>query len=776
MGTDYQLLIVLSNIANAYLELGEIDKAFETRQRAYDLALKTKDEFEIHLAEQDLGASYNLLGKSDSALLYLNSAKLYFETNFNPQMLSVVYRDLGVSYYNLDDYDQSKSYYIKSITILKERGYDFPLPGTLSDYGQVLQGTGDFSEGIRVCQEALPLAIAMNYPEVEARVCKCLYLNFKGDSQSDSALFYFERHLILKDSISNIELQKKVLREELEISHSKQKKDIISDANVEIEHAASLRNVWIVGFLVLLLGIIALFFAFWQKRKSSKIIEREKRYLDNLLHNLVHEFRTPLTLIKGPTEELLKKDGENKLLRLVDKNSDQMLRLVNQVLDFAKIKAGRLEVKNEITNLHLFTNDTLALFEPIAHEKNVSLSNQIQAENTTVKIDGDKLFKIVSNLLTNAIKYSKESSKVVLKITVHKGWLNVEVSDTGIGISAADQEKVYNKFYQVDATITRKGEGTGLGLAFVKELVQLMNGEISLISKLGQGTIVRVKLPIEMAEIQKAVNADTRIVEGEEKEISQIEGHESVTNKPKILIIEDNRDLQDFLSQILVEKGYEVHGALNGVLGVEKALEIIPDLVISDVMMPEMDGYQVVQHLKNNFATEHIPVVILSAKASFDSMIEGLGAGADDYLSKPFKSQELILRVANQLKRQEKLQQKYLNQTSSDTPVIKHALIEKIESITTEDLGKQISVEELAEECALSRSQLHRKVKFITGLSTTALLTKIRLDLALIDLQKTDLSVSGIAYKYGYTDPAHFTKLFKKSFSKTPSDIRKQGV
>jgi len=773
-GTDFQLLIVLSNIANAYIEIDEINKAFETRQKIYNLALKTEDKFEIHLAEQDLGATYNLLGQSDSALLYLNSAKQFFEAEYNPQMLSVIYNDLGDSYSNLEDYDQSKFYYLKSINNSKEKGYIFPLPSVLSDYGRVLYRTGDFTEGISVCQEAFPLALALGYPKIEASVCECLYLNFKGNEQFDSALFYYEKHLTLIDSISNVRLQKKMLKEELKASHSKEKEGIIAEANTELEKVASLRNLWIFGFLVLLCVLVVLFMVFRQKKKATQIIKDEKEYLDNLLHNLVHEFRTPLTLIKGPAEELLKKNNGDKLVKLIDKNSDHILNLVNQVLDFSKIKAGRLEVMNAPTSLSVFYENTVTLFRSLAAEKHIELVDETTNTNQTINIDSDKLFKITSNLLTNAIKYSDDNGVVTIKSDLQGDMLLVSVADNGIGISDENLEKIFEKFYQVDATITRKGEGTGLGLAFVKELVHLMDGTISLTSTLGEGTTVTVKLPIKIVE-NEANTVPSRVIVSEDVNEEEFKNQENEENLRKILIIEDNNDLQDFLGQILQEEGYEVHKAMDGKEGILVAEELIPDLVISDVMMPKMDGYQVVEHLKTNFATDHIPIIILTAKASFDSVIDGLGAGADDYLSKPFKSNELLLRIANQINRQEKLQEKILAAMSEKgaEKITKHDLIVKIETIIIEDLGRHISVEELAEYCALSRSQLHRKIKFICGLSTTALLTKIRLDMALEDLQKTELSISEIAYKYGYSDPAHFSKLFKKEYNTTPTESRK---
>lgn len=775
IGKNHALSQAYLNMGVAYLELNDPDKAFESRKTGYAYAQMTNEPYAINKSMFALASSYNDFEQPDSALYYLLPSLAYFEAEQNVRFLNGAYNEMGRTYSIMEEHDSAVVYFEKSIGLLRMVGYEFGLPGTLVNYGGALQNMGAYKKAIAACQEALPIARKMQYPSLESEICGCLYDNFKADNQADSALYYYELHLALEDSINNIEIQKNILTQELESSFSSEKEELIADANEVIQDQVSLRNIWVFGAIVLFGALVILFLAFRQKKKSTAIIQKEKHYLDNLLHNLVHEFRTPLTLIKGPAEELLKSDEENRLLQMVNKNSDQMLSLVNQVLDFAKIKAGRLEVKNEVTHLDIFYKDTIELFQPMAIDKVIELSYKHQGAGSIVKVDADKLFKIISNLLSNAIKYSEDKGSVNFTSNLRGNQLEFSVKDNGIGISPEDQEKVFRKFYQVDATITRKGEGTGLGLAFVQELVQLMGGEIHLKSKLGQGTEITVLLPVELVSDlaeEKVIDPIKTTTQPQTESQNAVDSVE----KTKVLIIEDNRDLQEFLGQLLRGQGYEVQVAENGLEGVELATQNIPDLIISDVMMPKMDGYQVVQQVKGNFATEHIPIIILTAKASFDSMLDGLGAGADDYVSKPFKSQELLLRVRNQIIRQQKLQQKYL--AGTEGMVIeekKHALIEKIEVLTKEDLSTQISVEELAEKCSLSRSQLHRKVKFITGLSTTALLTKIRLDLSIEDIKKSDESIAEIAYKYGYNDPAHYSRLFKKQFGKTPTEVRNSG-
>lgn len=776
LNSRIELSYTYSNLAVLYVEMGEIQKALDLRQKAYNIVVEEESEVDIHYCEVDLGSSYNAAGDYEKAILILQSARAFFESNFNAQILNAVYNELGRSYSEIGDHEMAEIYYLKSIDLLKSGGFDFALPGTLGNYGIALNKAGHYNKAVDVCNSAMKIAKEIGYLDVEMVLCECLYSGYKGNNQTDSALFFFENLQLLIDSLSNVDLQKSVLKQELETNHGFEKQSLLVNANNEINEEIYLRQFWIAGATILLLTLIILFFAFRQKKKSEEAIKVEKQYLDNLLHNLVHEFRTPLTLIKGPTEELLKKDTHNSLLKLVDKNSDHMLMLVNQVLDFAKIKAGRLAVVEETMNLTVFFHDIRVLFEPLAKEKQIQLLNQVDVFDSLVKIDTDKLFKIVSNLISNAIKYSDEKAIVTLHAQVSSKTLIVTIQDTGIGISEENQAHVFKKFYQVDATITRKAEGTGLGLAFVKELITLMQGEILLESKVGVGTKVTVSLPIQVLD-QAAPSLGKKAeynIESEDVLSTIPQLIPADEDKKMILVIEDNRDLQSFLRQLLEDQGYDVHSAGDGLEGVEKAEELIPDLVISDVMMPKMDGLQVVQKLKSTFATDHIPIIMLTAKVSFDSMVDGLSVGADDYLSKPFKSQELMLRVTNLLQRQEKLRAKYQEQVQ-DEPLkisVKDPLIQKIEALILSDLSVQTTVEDLAQACALSRSQLHRKIKFITGLSTTALLTEIRLTQSKIDLKTTQLSISEIAYKFGYSDPAHYSKLFKKQFDITPSDYR----
>lgn len=772
-----KLAQVYSNIGLSYRDLREAEKSMRYRQLSFQYAQKSRDEMEIHFAKMNLGSSHRELGQLDSASFYLKSAMAYFEANFNPRVLVGIYNELGIVYSEKKEHQKAYLTYEKALKIIRNGGYTFALPGTLANFGTVAFYTGNHNEGLKACKEALPYAKEMGYLEGELTVCSCLYNNFKALGQADSALAYFERVQEIEDTLGNNEIQKAVLEKELEMKHLaetelierknelKRQKNQRAVAAREKEQK-NWRNILIAGCLILFIAIFILLVSYHNKRKSHQLVAREKEYLDNLLHNLVHEFRTPLTLIKGPVDELLKKDTENELLKIVERNSTKMLELVNQVLDFAKIKAGKLEVKNEITNVPLFTQDTLEIFQALAKQKNIKIDLENQMKTAVVGIDSDKFYKILSNLVSNAIKYSTEGGLIKVSVSGNNQVLQLNVTDNGIGIQKNDLNRVFDKFFQVDATTTRKGEGTGLGLAFVKELVELMNGQINLESTYGKGSSFKVTLPVNKlgGQIADEVGNEKQVIVKNEPGVQS-----RSSDKESILIIEDNLDMQDYL-KLLLSSSYEIISAKDGEEGVSMAIENIPNLIISDVMMPIKDGFQVVQEIKADGKTEHIPIILLTAKASFDSKMKGIGFGADDYLSKPFSSDELKLRIANQLKQQRKLWE-YYQKGNKPKEKAEHPFVKKAREEIIHSLNEDFNVETFANKMALSRSQLHRKLKSLTGLSTSAFINKVKMDLAYEMLKKNAGNVSEIAYKLSYSDPAYFTKLFKAEFSKSPSEV-----
>ncbi|MCB0581586.1 MAG: response regulator, partial [Phaeodactylibacter sp.] len=407
--------------------------------------------------------------------------------------------------------------------------------------------------------------------------------------------------------------------------------------------------------------------------------------------------------------------------------------------------------------------------------------------------DEKKIQNILNNLLSNALKFTPGGGRVVVhahrEIKDDKDFLKLKVRDTGVGIAPDKLPYVFDRFFQVESSTTRQGEGTGIGLAFTKELVELLKGRIEVESQPEKGTTFTVSLPIHQTAPQAEPSffathdrsrSSTRqtILETEETVWPEMAEGDS---KPLLLIVEDNLDVTTYIRQIL-EPLYQVHTATNGRSGIDKAMESIPDIIISDVMMPEVDGLELVETLKNDQRTSHIPIILLTAKATDEDRISGLRTGADAYLLKPFHKEELFVRLEKLVELRKALQQKYSADTalpattkaSQQAPGLDELFIQKIREAIAEKMGDPgLGIVHLCHAVQLSNTQVFRKLKALTGLSPGRYILKMRLQKARTLLQTTDLNVSEVAYETGFTDPNYFSRAFRKEFDASPSAMHK---
>lgn len=506
--------------------------------------------------------------------------------------------------------------------------------------------------------------------------------------------------------------------------------------------------------------------------------------------NISHEFRTPLALIKGPLEqaEKLAKSGAEKSVELsektfglVKKNTIRLQMLVNQLLDLSKIESGNLNLKLSQGSLMPFLRSHVFSFESWAERKNISLNTHFSGEFDAAYYDKDKLEKILNNLLSNAFKYTPEGGTVSVNTNLTKEFLTVEISDTGNGIHQQEINKIFDRFYQVEGN---EDKGSGIGLALTKELVSIQNGQIHVHSEKGRGTTFKVRLPICLEKLPEMVKldkeSDPSIAPEFPTKISNkipVEENQDLKNHEEVvLLVEDNQDLQSFIAEILAVK-YKVIKANDGLQGERMAFEHIPDLVVSDVMMPKKDGYELCTALKNNVKTSHIPIMMLTAKAGQTNKMAGLTQGADAYLTKPFDADELILRAQNLIKARKKIWDHFKSMDLSavqdlNLSSVDDTFLQKVIAFIKENIDNELlSVEDIASNVGFSRAQLHRKLKALTNKSTGQLVNEIRLNTAKHMLTQKVGSVSEIAYSVGYSNMSYFTKSFKAKFGVLPSKI-----
>jgi DNA-binding response OmpR family regulator/nitrogen-specific signal transduction histidine kinase len=533
----------------------------------------------------------------------------------------------------------------------------------------------------------------------------------------------------------------------------------------------------------------------------AKLKRIEEERLINLHHakstlyaNITHEFRTPLTIILGMADKLKDDQKVSKLkdIDLIETNARKLLKLVNQLLNMSKLEADSYPVKMLQANIIPFLKYIMESFHSIAEEKKIRLHFLSKANNIIIDFDFDIIEEIIGNLLSNAIKFTPEGGNVYLQVDLalagnleNSEALRIRVRDEGIGISPDRLPNIFERFYQVDDKNTRKAEGSGIGLALVKEFLNIIKGNIEVKSKPEHGTEFILEIPVSRtAPLQAGPHGDfdTKNLSRAEEVTSILQSEKEVIKNlsdefPIILIVEDNGDVVEYLCSILSAE-YHLIIAKNGNEGIEIALETVPDIIISDIMMPEKDGFEVCRFLKDDFRTNHIPIILLTAKADMESKIGGLECGADAYIVKPFNKKELLVRIDKLIENRHKLNDKYreiiyTNPTASVSRGLNEIFLHKLSDTLEHNYhDEHYNIAKLCLDMGISRAQLHRKLVALTGKSTSDLIRHYRINKAKELLLASDFTISEIAYQIGYKDPNYFSKSFLKENGLTPSRFR----
>lgn len=625
----------------------------------------------------------------------------------------------------------------------------------------------------------------------------------------------YERHRTLPTApavdSSNAEmilLQNKVLKEENErIEWLKEKVDGYlsqqTSQRIALYSAAAV--------LLLFAGVIFLLLrAYWNNVRHRKQLDAKNRELEqqhnelNSLYQQVveatqsrlafftsvsHDLRTPLTLIADPVEQMAAADNidehQRMLMRLADKNVRILKRLINQILDFRKYEHGKLTLNLAETEPAALVSEWGESFRHAALKKHIRLSVATECPaGFRMALDVEKFERIFFNLLSNAFKYTPENERVAVLLSADDSNLTLTVSDTGQGIGSEDLEHIFDRFFRADKI---SPNGSGIGLTMVKTFAELHGGSVAAASERGKGTAFTVTLPVVHVE-----NAAPGVAVSESSvtaELADVESAISETtpgeNTATVLIIDDNADIRTLVSGLLCDK-YVVIQAANGLQGIKLASKYSPDLVICDVMMPEMDGMETCRRLKAEITTSHIPVLMLTACSMDEQRIEGYACGADAYLSKPFNSRVLLARCEALIINRKRIQ----NALSTDLAATPHIDGEAtkaqssdidsdfyrrfVELVERELANSELSVEDLASEMGLSRVQFYRKIKSLTNYSPAELLRIMRLKRADTMLKTTEKSISEILYSVGFSSPSYFTKCYREYFGETPTDVQRR--
>lgn len=787
--------IVLTNIGNIYLLTDNYKDAHTNFLRSLELDQNNNYKEGIVYSLTRLGVVYQKMDMYDEALDYYNRA-LPLAKELNSKIdESIVLGNIGSTLRSQKKYQQSLEYLFSALELketLKQLG---SASHTCNDICETFLKMDDFNNAKIYALKAVKLSNNTNLNQQKYAyllLAKCEYKlgNFK------SSYIHLTTSNSLKDSIFSIEKTNNINELSVKYQTGKNENEILK-LTKEKQAIEIKRNQYIIAGLTLSLSLFLLFNQQRNRTRTNKKLLKKEKELDSMksqfFTNISHEFRTPLTLILGPMDELIEKmqhsDGK-KRLKIIKKNAQRLLILVNQLLDLSKIESGKLKLDTSKSDITKVIKGVTMSFHSMVELKNIQLKLNVNPDQLKIGFDSKKIETIITNLLSNAIKFTPANGKIIIKsklvnIISKRGkreFLRIIVSDSGIGIPKNDLNHIFNRFYQSENNILQQQDGSGIGLAILKEYVELHEGNIKAKSKIGKGTKIIVEIPTDLSvsnhEILSEYVYDSRDQLEIEEDLFILEekSHKKLSKNPVILLIEDNDDVRNYINDILKKK-YKLINAKNGEDGISKGLEIIPDLIVSDIMMPKKNGYEVCSALKNDERTSHIPIVLLTAKSTSDDKIIGLSTQADDYITKPFNPKELLIRIENLIETRIHIKEKYKNNgLLRPKDVTMNSLDEKflnklMELIETHMSDEKFGVEQLSIELAMSRSQLHRKLKALIGQGPNQFIRVFRLQRAHDLLKQKSATAAEIGYEVGFGSPSYFTKCFHNLFGYTPTEI-----
>lgn len=623
----------------------------------------------------------------------------------------------------------------------------------------------------------------------------------------------FNKEYLLSTTVidkSNVSIMKSQIEKLVDQHEDIERLQVLADRSMQIYQNQTILVYVLIATLIFAFILSAYtYLSLKEKQESNQILAQKNKEISNqkdqivviaeqaekatqakfrFFTNISHEFRTPLTLILASVEELIAKEiSYQKDLGLIRKNALRLLRLINQLMDFRKIENNKMVVQASKQDLVLFTKDIMSAFDKLAKQRHIDYQLLTNKPELFLWFDGNMLDKVLFNLLSNAFKFTDPNGtiKVLLEESPLQKKVSIKVEDNGRGMSPEHAANAFKRFYQGENYRTM---GTGLGLSLSKEIIQLHKGQIEVLSEKGKGTRFTIDLPIgkahfaesELKKIQTTVSSDnyknyTIFVE----EDTSLDAVKSSSEKEyTLLVVEDNAELRQFIVQKL-SKDYNVFEAKDGEEGIMTAVEIIPDLVISDLMLPNKDGIEVAKTLKSDLRTSHIPIIMLTAENDMEKKMEGLKRGADAFLNKPFNFKYLLVNIESLLKNRASIKEHYSNELLPDKHLspqlsqLDKTFVREFTQLVEENIANQdFGVKDLCLQLGISRVQLYRKVKALLGYSVSDYIKEVRLKKAQHLLLDNNLTIAQIAYQVGFTSPAYFSTAFKARFDRSPSDFK----
>ncbi|WP_179334636.1 tetratricopeptide repeat protein [Winogradskyella costae] len=780
-------------IAATYQSLGRIYEELKDYDTAIKYFNKANDEFKkipadvifyLNTTDLHLGSAYYHKGNLELADSLLQKTYTYFKQIKEEGSVARISTYLGLIRLKQDDLDQAEQYLKEGFQLHKDKLYSYETALAAHELGKLYIRKNEPEQAIYYFNQLL-----LNYNDddntlLQQETSKSLSEAYALNKDYTKAYETLERTYNLKDSLNNIHTLASIREIDTKYQTEKKEQEITllkSQNETEEQQNKNQRNLLLSGLGIVSIAGLFLYVLYCNRKKTNIKLKEIDALKSNFFTNISHEFRTPLTLIAIPIDDMISdetiSDKKRNQFRVAKQNSERLLELVNQLLDLSKIDEGHLKLHIQMGNVLQLISALSESFSYYAKQKNIEYKIDVEHSLEAVWYDKDAVEKITINLLSNALKYAPENGTVSCKAYVENNRLFLTIKNSGKGLTPYELKNIFERFYQTN----EQNQGSGIGLSLVKELVELHNGTINVQSIPNEETSFSLSISIDKNSFKKDIILVTSNNEVENTIPSYIspsieeDDEFEDSDLPILLIVEDNDDLRNLLKQSF-ENNYNVITAPNGKIGVELALEHIPDLIISDIMMPEKDGITLTEDLKTDERSAHIPIILLTAKAEAESQYKGIGIGADDYITKPFDKKLLALKVEKLIESRRQLQLRYSQELillPKDIAItnLDEKFLEKVQVTLDKSLvDPSFNVTEFSDAVGMSRMQLHRKIKALTGLSASEFIRSQRLKLATEFLKTSDINMSQVGYSVGFNDHSYFAKCFKEVYDCSPTD------
>lgn len=770
-----------NNLAIVFIQKKDFVKASYYLNQIHEYYKSEKITEGIYSSKQNLG--YLELEKNNyvKAIEILNETVAYYKEIKDVRKESEGNYLLGRAYYEIKEYKKAIDYLESSLQTFKESGATVEAGLNYSYLGDSYLALGNLNRSEENLTKALEIFNEANAHRNQINTLKSFVTLNKSKNRLNNALNNYKQI----DSISEIFLVKQNEKQlfELETVYQTKKKEqeialLTSQKEVTAQKQQNQRNLLIAGISLSSIAGIFFFFQYRNRQKTTKKLQELDKAKSTFFANISHEFRTPLTLIKGPIENMLETASisapQRNALNVARINTNRMTLLVEQLLALSKLESNQFSLRVSKNSFTTFLKAQVAAFEYAFSEKEINVVTTIENDTQTHWFDHDAMEKVLFNLLGNAAKYTPEKETIFIEGSTQKNNYVFTITNTGTTITDQEARHIFTRFYQTSTFNT----GTGIGLALSKELITLHKGTLTLSNKTNK-TAFSFSIPIHKnsytTEEIAAVPFEQEDELLETESISELEINVQNSQKlPQLLIVDDNVEIRHYLQNTLQEN-YHITLAANGQEGIEKATQNIPDIIISDIMMPTMDGFEMVQLLKENELTAHVPILFITAKTDDDSKLRGLAQGADQYITKPFNNKIVKASLQNILSTRKKLQDRFSQEVILRPKEIavnsaEERFLEKLQKVFDENItNPEFNTTRFSELMDISRMQLHRKIEGLTGRSTSEFIRLQRIKLAASLLKENDITISEVAYSVGFNDPSYFAKCFKIEMGISPT-------